>query len=123
MYYYPSGYSLEYQHSLGAAAIPPEDFPPDENGLVLVENGPEEIELDEEPEQEEITTERWMFSSTVAQQIFSVVPGLAGGLAGFILALKLANTRRVNASEILLASGIVAAVTFSVIFLIRTVEE
>jgi hypothetical protein len=64
-----------------------------------------------------------MFSSTVAQQIFSIVPGVAGGLAGFFLALKLANTKRVNASEVLLASGIVAAVTFSVIFLVRTVEE
>jgi hypothetical protein len=109
---------------MGAAVAPDDVRPEDEDeAIVPVENGAEEIDFEEDTDQEEITTERWMFSSTVAQQIFSIVPGVAGGLAGFFLALKLANTKRVNASEVLLASGIVAAVTFSVIFLVRTVEE
>jgi hypothetical protein len=109
-------------HGLGLVAVPddegalPEDVP--------VENGPRVIDFEEpEGQQEEITTESWMLSSTVAQQIFSIVPGVAGGLAGFILALKLANTKKVKASEVLLASGVVALTTFSVIFMVRTVEE
>lgn len=110
---------------LGLVAVPDEDgaLPPEEEEIVPTENGPREIDFEEEPEREEITTESWMFSSTVAQQIFSIVPGIAGGLAGFVLALKLANTKKVKASEVLLASGVVALTTFSVIFLVRTVEE
>jgi hypothetical protein len=108
-------------HALGLVAVPDEDGALPED--VLVENGPRVIDFEEEPEQEEITTHSWMFSSTVAQQIFSIVPGVAGGLAGFILALKLANTKKVKASEVLLASGVVALTTFSVIFMVRTVEE
>ena len=105
---------------LGLVAVPDEDGAlPDPT-----ENGAQEIDFEEEPESEEIiTTESWMFSSTVAQQIFSVVPGVAGGLAGFILAVKLADTKKVKASEVLLASAVVALTTFSVVFLVRTVEE
>lgn len=115
-------------YSMGIA-VPPEDLteiPVDEETpteIIPVENGPREIDFEEESEQDEITTENWMLSSTVAQQIFSIVPGVAGGLAGFILALKLANTTRVKASEVLLASGLVALTTFSVVFLVRTVED
>jgi hypothetical protein len=124
MYYYEYAPQSRWPAAMGAAVAPDDVRPEDEDdAIVPVENGAEEIDFEEEPEQEEITAERWMFSSTVAQQIFSIVPGVAGGLAGFFLALKLANTKRVNASEVLLASGIVAAVTFSVIFLVRTVEE
>jgi len=119
--YYPYGMGM---------ALPPEDrveAPPEEEELpadiVPVENGAQDIDFEEEAEQEEITTENWMLSSTVAQQIFSIVPGIAGGLAGFILALKLSGTTRVKASEVLMASGLVAFATFSVIFLVRTVEE
>lgn len=102
---------------LGLVAVP------DDDGALPTENGPREIDFEEEPETEEITTESWMFSSTVAQQIFSVVPGIAGGLAGFILAVKLSDTKKVKASEVLLASAVVALTTFSVVFLVRTVEE
>lgn len=126
MAYYEYAPRRRWPVAMGAAVAPEDVRPEDvaeEEEIVPVENGAEDIDFDAEPEQEEITTERWMFSSTVAQQIFSIVPGVAGGLAGFFLALKLANTKRVNASEVLLASGIVAAVTFSVIFLVRTVEE
>lgn len=108
-------------NGLGLVAIPNEDGALPE-GAAPTENGPREIDF-EEPEQEEITTHSWMFSSTVAQQIFSIVPGVAGGLAGFILALKLANTKKVRASEVLLASGVVALTTFAVIFMVKTVEE
>jgi hypothetical protein len=51
------------------------------------------------------------------------VPGVAGGLAGFVLALKLADTKKVKASEVLVASGLVALTTFAVIFMVRTVED
>lgn len=118
-YYAPSYYGM-------GMALPPEDQVPEEEAITPVENGAQDIDLtdvEDEDIQEEITTETWMFSSTVAQQIFSIVPGVAGGLAGFILALKLANTKQVKASEVLLASGLVALVTFSVIFVVRTVED
>lgn len=120
--YYPTGYR---PRGMGMA-LPPEDRVPEEETpaeIVPIENGAREISLEEPAEQEEITTETWMFSSTVAQQIFSIVPGVAGGLAGFILALKLAGTTKVKASEVLLAAGLVALVTFSVVFVVRTVEE
>ena len=123
-----------YAPGMGLAVIPdddgalPEGSLPEEEEIELTENGAQEIDFDEdkpekEIEKEEITTESWMFSSTVAQQIFSIVPGVAGGLAGFILALKLANTKKVKAAEVLLASGIVALTTFAVIFVVKTVEE
>jgi len=56
--------------------------------------------------------------ATVAQQIFSVVPGIAGGIAGFILAAKLANARKVNTSGVLVASVLNAALTIGTIWLI-----
>jgi len=118
---YPYGQSFRRRRparGLGLVAVP------DDEGALPTENGAREIDLEqEEPEREEITTHSWMFSSTVAQQIFSIVPGVAGGLAGFILALKLADTKQVKASEVLLASGIVALTTFAVVFMVRTVEE
>jgi len=125
---YSSGY--DYGYPMGTMSLPPEDLPVEdeivpgegEESVDIVENGSDVIDLDATDEPEEITTESWWFSSTVAQQIFSIVPGIAGGLAGFILALKLANTKNVKASEILLSSLIVAGATFGSVFLIKTVE-
>jgi hypothetical protein len=109
-------------HGLGLVAVPDDEGALPEG--VPVENGSRVIDFEEEePEREEITTHSWMFSSTVAQQIFSIVPGVAGGLAGFVLALKLADTKKVKASEVLVASGLVALTTFAVIFMVRTVED
>jgi len=72
---------------------------------------------------EEVTAGEWMFPTSLAIQIFSIVPGVAGGLAGFVLASKLATARSVKASEILLAAGTVAAITFGAVFLVRTIDE
>jgi len=122
---YPYGRSFRRRgtaRGLGLVAVPDDEGALPED-VVLEENGAREIDFEQEPELEEITTHSWMFSSTVAQQIFSIVPGVAGGLAGFILALKLANTKQVKASEVLLASGVVALTTFAVVFMVRTVEE
>jgi len=120
------GRSKAYSYWPMGTVLPPEDQVPADQAPV--ENGIDEIDLDtppveEEEGTEEITTETWMFPSTVAQQIFSIVPGIAGGLAGFILALKLANTKKVNAGQVMLASGLVAMITFASIFLIKTVDE
>lgn len=56
--------------------------------------------------------------ATVAQQIFSVIPGIAGGLAGFLLAAKLANVKRVSTKGVLLAGALNAVLTFATIYLI-----
>lgn len=61
--------------------------------------------------------------ATVAQQIFSIVPGIAGGIGGFILAARLANTRKVKTRGVLIASGVVAALTLGAIFLIVKADE
>lgn len=71
----------------------------------------------------DLDAEPWMFSAPLANQIFSIVPGVAGGLAGFMLANRLARARAVSAPEVLMASSIVAIITFGSLFLIRTIEE
>lgn len=61
--------------------------------------------------------------ATVAQQIFSIVPGIAGGIGGFILAARLANTRKVKTRGVLVASGAVALLTLAAIFFIVEADE
>lgn len=104
------------------AAVPvdldPSDFivEPDEVPVPVVDE-------DGDPIREEITASEWMFPTALAIQVFSIVPGIAGGLAGFVLASKLSNAKRVKASEVLLAAGTVAAITFGAVFLVRTIDE
>ena len=61
--------------------------------------------------------------ATVAQQLFSIVPGIAGGFAGFILAARLADTKRVKTKGVLIASALNAILTVATIFLIVAAEE
>jgi len=61
--------------------------------------------------------------ASIGQQVFSIVPGIAGGLAGFLLAYRLSNVRRVRTVPVLLVSLGIAAVTILSIFLINPDED
>ena len=98
------------------------DVPVEEEVVTTAPPAAAEVPIARESE-EEMTSETWMFPVTIAQQIYSMVPGIFGGLAAWILASKLTKAKEVKATEVLLASGLVAAVTFGSIFLIRTVRE
>ena len=107
------------------AAIPADDIlvdellPDEPRGVML----PPETTDDGEAIRGEVTAETWMVPASLAIQIFSIVPGIAGGITGFVLAQKLAQAKSVKATEVLLASGTVALITFLSIFLIRTIDE
>lgn len=104
------------------AAIPADDIFVDE----LIQDEPREPIIppgEGEAISEEVTAETWMLPASLAIQIFSIVPGIAGGVTGFVLAQKLAQAKSVKATEVLLASGTVALVTFLSIFLVRTINE
>ena len=61
--------------------------------------------------------------ATVAQQVFTIGSGVAGGLAGFLLAKELAGTKEVPASALAGATLISAVFTFgAAIMLARTVK-
>jgi cellobiose-specific phosphotransferase system component IIC len=61
--------------------------------------------------------------ASIGQQVFALVPGVAGGLAGFLLAYRLANTRRVRTAPVILVSLAIAIITISAIFLINPAPE
>ena len=71
---------------------------------------------------EEVTAQAWMLPVPVAQQLFSIASGIAGGMAGLILAAKFTQAKAIEAraSEVLLATGLSFLATFGAIFLIRT---
>jgi hypothetical protein len=71
----------------------------------------------------EFVQEPTTMPATIAQQVFSIVPGIAGGLAGLILGARLANTRKVKTSGVLLASGINAILTFASVYLIVSAKD
>lgn len=107
------------------AAIPVDDIAPD---LFLPEEERPAPVVDPEEDddgvtREEVTSAEWMIPSSLATQIFSIVPGIAGGLAGFVLASKLSNAKSVKATEVLMASGSVALITFLSVFLVKTIDE
>ncbi len=58
--------------------------------------------------------------ASIGQQIFAITSGVAGGLAGFVLAYKMANAVRVNTAEVIIASIIAAIGSFGAVFAIRT---
>jgi len=61
--------------------------------------------------------------ASIGQQVFALVPGVAGGLAGFLLAYRLANARRVRTAPVVLVSLLIATVTLASIFLITPAPE
>ena len=67
--------------------------------------------------------EKWTFSAPMANWIIGNVPGIAGGIVGFLLAQKLAKAYNVSASEVLFSTTLVVAATFAGLFLIRTYDE
>lgn len=126
MYYLAALSSLGAEEPLAEnAAIPADDFILDE--LILEEETPAPAapvsESVEDDELEEVTSEKWMVPASFAIQIFSVVPGIAGGLAGFVLSSKLSNAKSVKATEVLMAAGSVALITFMSVFLVKTIDE
>lgn len=73
----------------------------------------------------EVAARDWMMPVPAAQQIFSIASGVAGGLAGIILAQKFTSAKAisVSATEVLLATGLSFAATFGAIFLIRSFKS
>jgi len=59
--------------------------------------------------------------ASIGQQIFSIVPGIAGGLAGFLLAYRLANATRVKTSTVIVVALANAVLTLATLFLIKPV--
>ncbi len=49
---------------------------------------------------------------TIAQQVFTIGSGIAGGLAGFMLARELVGVKEVPASTLAVATLVSAAFTF-----------
>jgi hypothetical protein len=74
----------------------------------------------EAPETPAVGRDLSMIPASIGQQIFAITSGVAGGLAGFVLAYKMANAVRVNTAEIIVASVIAALGSFGAIFAIRT---
>lgn len=64
----------------------------------------------------------WMLPTSFAQQIFANATAVAGGAAGLALASRLTRAKNVSGSEVALAAGISAVVTFAAIFLIYEME-
>jgi len=96
---------------------PPETLPTGGNGTI--ENAADEekgifAQFLEDPSE---------MPATVAQQIFSIVPGIFGGIGGFVLATRLAKVRKVKTKGVLIASGVVALLTLGAIFLIVEADE
>ena len=99
----------------------------DDEGEIEPPFGP--VEPDDVPAEEveitEVAARDWMMPVPAAQQIFSIASGVAGGLAGIILAQKFTSARAMNvrATEVLAATGLSFLATFGAIFLIRTFES
>jgi hypothetical protein len=60
--------------------------------------------------------------ASIGQQIFTITSGVAGGLAGLILATRLKKATHVNLPPLLLASAISAVATFGVVYMITEAE-
>jgi hypothetical protein len=65
----------------------------------------------------------WMLPTPIALQTFSIASGIAGGLAGFLLASRVQNSLHVSTTQVMMATGLSILATFGAIFVIRTVEE
>lgn len=67
--------------------------------------------------------EQWTFSAPMANWIIGNVPGIAGGIVGFLLANKLSKAHNVDAQQVLFSTTLVVAATFAGLFLIRDYDE
>jgi hypothetical protein len=56
--------------------------------------------------------------ASIGQQVFTIGSGVAGGLAGLILASRLTTATHVKATPLLVATLISVAATFGVVFMI-----
>jgi hypothetical protein len=77
----------------------------------------------ENPTEEEVMTfDNWMLPTPAAQQIFSLVPAVAGGLAGILFAYRLTQSRaiEVKGSEVMWATVVSFAASFGAVFLMKT---
>jgi hypothetical protein len=61
--------------------------------------------------------------ASIGQQVFTITSGVAGGLAGLILATRLKKATHVNLQPLVLASFISAIATFGVVFMITEAEN
>lgn len=59
-------------------------------------------------------------STSVGMQVFSIIAGVSGSMAGFLLGIKLGNSTRVSTRDIAIASLVGAVGAFVGIFAIRT---
>lgn len=66
--------------------------------------------------------EKINISPPIAQQFFTISSGIAGGIAGFVLARRLTGATEVNAGSVIAAGLLSAAATFGSIYLIRINE-
>lgn len=60
-----------------------------------------------------------VIAASYGQQIFALTAGIAGSLAGFVLAYKLREARTLKTSEVLTAAAIAAAGAFGSVFVMR----
>ena len=56
---------------------------------------------------------------TIAQQTYSIASGIAGGLAGFVLARRLSGVQNVPAAQVIGAAILSATVTFGAVYIIN----
>lgn len=59
-------------------------------------------------------------STSVGMQVFSIIAGVSGSIAGFLLGIKLGNSTRVSTKDIAIASLVGAVGAFVGIFAVRT---
>lgn len=81
----------------------------------------------EEPAQastfiEETAIEDWMIPVPAAQTIFSLVPAVAGGLAGIILAWRFTDAKaiEVKGTEVIWATALSFVASFGAVFMMNT---
>lgn len=88
---------------------------------------PVRTSLSVRPQQEPIVTDpvtgETALTPTLAQQVYVIGSGIAGGLAGFILAARLAGARSVPIPSLLLATLVSGAATFGSVYLIQINRE
>lgn len=60
---------------------------------------------------------------TIAQQVFTIGSGVAGGLAGVTLARKLIDAEEVPTSQVIFAAVFSAAATVGAVYFIRPIKE
>jgi hypothetical protein len=61
--------------------------------------------------------------ASIGQQVFTITSGIAGGLAGFLLANRLKSATHVELKPLMIASAISAIATFGVVFMITEADK